>query len=152
MEPAFIVCDEAVSALDVSIQGQIINLLEDLQRTYKLAYLFIAHDLAVVRHIAMRVVVMYLGRVMEMADRDELYREPLHPYTKVLLDAAPIPDPTVERGREPRLIRGELPSPLSPPAGCVFHTRCPMSGPECREVIPPLREVRPGHLAACIKI
>jgi len=152
MEPAFIVCDEAVSALDVSIQGQIINLLEDLQRTYKLAYLFIAHDLAVVRHIAMRVVVMYLGRVMEMAERDELYREPLHPYTKVLLDAAPVPDPTVERGREPRLIRGELPSPLSPPAGCVFHTRCPIAGPECREVVPPLREVRPGHLAACIKI
>jgi peptide/nickel transport system ATP-binding protein len=152
MEPAFIVCDEAVSALDVSIQGQIINLLEDLQRTYKLAYLFIAHDLAVVRHIAMRVVVMYLGRVMEVADRDEIYREPLHPYTKVLLDAAPVPDPTVERGREPRLIRGELPSPLSPPSGCVFHTRCPIAGPECREIIPPLREVRPGHLAACIKI
>jgi peptide/nickel transport system ATP-binding protein len=152
MEPAFIVCDEAVSALDVSIQGQIINLLEDLQRTDKLAYLFIAHDLAVVRHIAMRVVVMYLGRVMEMADRDELYREPLHPYTKLLLDAAPVPDPAVERGREPRLIRGELPSPLSPPRGCVFHTRCPLAGPECRETVPPLREIRPGHLAACIKI
>ena len=152
MEPSFIVCDEAVSALDVSIQGQIINLLEQLQRTYGLAYLFIAHDLAVVRHISMRVVVMYLGRVMEVADRDALYREPLHPYTKVLLDAAPVPDPTVERARAPRLIKGELPSPLSPPPGCVFSTRCPLAGPECRQVVPPLREVRPGHLAACIKI
>jgi peptide/nickel transport system ATP-binding protein len=152
MEPSFIVCDEAVSALDVSIQGQIINLLEELQRKYGLAYLFIAHDLAVVRHISMRVVVMYLGRAMEVADRDTLYREPLHPYTKVLLDAAPVPDPTVERAREPRLIKGELPSPLSPPPGCVFNTRCPLAGPECREVVPPLREVRPGHLAACIKI
>ena len=152
MEPSFIVCDEAVSALDVSIQGQIINLLEDLQRKYQLAYLFIAHDLAVVRHICMRVVVMYLGRVVEVAERDTLYREPLHPYTKLLLDAAPVPDPTVERAREPRLIKGELPSPLSPPPGCVFNTRCPLAGPECREVIPPLREVRPGHLAACIKI
>jgi oligopeptide transport system ATP-binding protein len=152
MEPSFIVCDEAVSALDVSIQGQIINLLEELQRKYGLAYLFIAHDLAVVRHISMRVVVMYLGRAMEVADRDALYREPLHPYTKVLLDAAPVPDPTVERAREPRLIKGELPSSLSPPPGCVFNTRCPLAGPECREVVPPLREVRPGHLAACIKI
>ena len=110
MEPSFIVCDEAVSALDVSIQGQIINLLEDLQRRLGLAYLFIAHDLAVVRHISMRVVVMYFGRVMEVADRDAIYSEPLHPYTKVLLDAAPVPDPTVEKGREPRLIKGELPS------------------------------------------
>ena len=152
MEPAFIVCDEAVSALDVSIQGQIINLLEELQRSYRLAYLFIAHDLAVVRHISMRVVVMYLGRVMEVADRDALYREPLHPYTKILLDAAPVPDPTVERAREPRLIQGELPSPLSPPPGCVFNTRCPQASQECREIVPPLREVRPGHLAACIKI
>jgi peptide/nickel transport system ATP-binding protein len=152
MQPSFIVCDEAVSALDVSIQGQIINLLEDLQRDYGLAYLFIAHDLAVVRHISMRVVVMYLGRIMEMADRDTLYREALHPYTKALLDAAPVPDPTIEKGRAPRLIAGELPSPLAPPSGCVFHTRCPLAGPECREIIPPLREVRPGHLAACIKL
>jgi peptide/nickel transport system ATP-binding protein len=152
MEPSFIVCDEAVSALDVSIQGQIINLLEQLQRIHRLAYLFIAHDLAVVRHISMRVVVMYLGRVMEVADRDALYREPLHPYTKLLLDAAPVPDPTIERGRAPRLIKGELPSPLAPPPGCVFSTRCPSAGPECRESVPPLREVRRGHLAACIKI
>jgi peptide/nickel transport system ATP-binding protein len=152
MEPSFIVCDEAVSALDVSIQGQIINLLEELQRTYKLAYLFIAHDLAVVRHISMRVVVMYFGRVMEVADRDTIYREPLHPYTKVLLDAAPVPDPTIEKARAPRLIKGELPSHLAPPSGCVFNTRCPMASEECRRVVPPLEEKRPGHFAACIKV
>ena len=152
MEPSFIVCDEAVSALDVSIQGQIINLLEDLQRRLGLAYLFIAHDLAVVRHISMRVVVMYFGKIMEIADRDAIYKEPLHPYTKVLLDAAPVPDPTIEKGREPRLIKGELPSHLSPPPGCVFNTRCPMASQECREIVPPLREVKPGHYAACIKV
>jgi peptide/nickel transport system ATP-binding protein len=152
MEPSFIVCDEAVSALDVSIQGQIINLLEDLQRRLGLAYLFIAHDLAVVRHISMRVVVMYFGRIMEVADRDEIYRDPLHPYTKLLLDAAPVPDPTVEKGRAPRLIHGELPSHLAPPTGCVFNTRCPLASEECREVVPPLREVRSGHYAACIKV
>jgi peptide/nickel transport system ATP-binding protein len=152
MEPSFIVCDEAVSALDVSIQGQIINLLEELQRKYGLSYLFIAHDLAVVRHISLRVVVMYFGRVMEIADRDELYRRPLHPYTKVLLDAAPIPDPTIEKGREPRLIKGELPSHLAPPTGCVFNTRCPLASQECREVVPTLEEKQPGHFAACIKI
>jgi peptide/nickel transport system ATP-binding protein len=152
MEPLFIVCDEAVSALDVSIQGQIINLLEDLQRRLGLAYLFIAHDLAVVRHISMRVVVMYFGRIMEVADRDTLYREPLHPYTKVLLDAAPIPDPTVEKARAPRLIKGELPSHLAPPSGCVFNTRCPLASAECRQLVPPLEEKRPGHYAACIKV
>jgi peptide/nickel transport system ATP-binding protein len=152
MQPSFIVCDEAVSALDVSIQGQIINLLEDLQRTERLAFLFIAHDLAVVRHISTRVVVMYLGRVMEVADRETLYRAPLHPYTKALLDAAPVPDPTVERARAPRIIRGELPSPAAPPPGCVFNTRCPLASEECRQVIPPLEEKRPGHLAACIKV
>ena len=152
MEPSFIVCDEAVSALDVSIQGQIINLLEDLQRRLGLAYLFIAHDLAVVRHISMRVVVMYFGRVMEITDRDTLYREPLHPYTKVLLDAAPIPDPSIEKARAPRLITGELPSHLAPPQGCVFNTRCPLASAECRQVIPPLEEKGPGHFAACIKV
>jgi peptide/nickel transport system ATP-binding protein len=152
MEPSFIVCDEAVSALDVSIQGQIINLLEDLQRRLGLAYLFIAHDLAVVRHISMRVVVMYFGKIMEVADRDAIYKEPLHPYTKVLLDAAPVPDPTIEKGREPRLIKGELPSHLSPPSGCVFNTRCPMASQECREIVPELREIKPGHYAACIKV
>ncbi len=152
MEPSFIVCDEAVSALDVSIQSQIINLLEDLQQRLGLAYLFIAHDLAVVRHISMRVVVMYFGRIMEVAERDTIYRQPLHPYTKLLLDAAPVPDPTVERARAPRLIQGELPSHLLPPPGCVFNTRCPMASQECRETVPPLVEKQPGHYAACIKI
>ncbi len=152
IEPQFIVCDEAVSALDVSIQGQIVNLLESLQRKRGLSYLFIAHDLAVVRHISSRIVVMYLGRVMETADRDELCERPLHPYTKLLLDAAPIPDPAVEKERAPRLIQGELPSPLAPPTGCVFHTRCPIATVECRAEIPALRDVRPGHAVACIKV
>jgi len=152
MEPSFIVCDEAVSALDVSIQGQIINLLEELQRKFQLAYLFIAHDLAVVRHISARVIVMYFGRIMEVADRDVIYGESLHPYTKVLLDAAPVPDPTIEKQREPRLIKGELPSHLAPPTGCVFNTRCPLASQECREVTPQLEEKRPGHFAACIKV
>jgi peptide/nickel transport system ATP-binding protein len=152
MKPSFVVCDEAVSALDVSIQGQIINLLEDLQRRYGLTYLFIAHDLAVVRHISNRVVVMYLGRVMEIADRDTLYADPLHPYTKALLDAAPVPDPAVERSRAPRLLGGELPSPLTPPQGCVFHTRCALASTECRAIVPPVREIKPGQFAACIKL
>jgi len=152
MEPRFIVCDEAVSALDVSIQGQIINLLERLQAELGLTFLFIAHDLAVVRHISTRVAVMYLGRVMEIADRDAIYAEPLHPYTKVLLDAAPVPDPEVEKMRAPRIVNGDLPSPLSPPSGCVFHTRCPIATEECRQTIPEPREIRPGHFAACIKV
>ncbi|MGE0715212.1 MAG: dipeptide ABC transporter ATP-binding protein [Alphaproteobacteria bacterium] len=152
MEPKFIVCDEPVSALDVSIQGQIINLLDELQQRLGLTYLFIAHDLAVVRHISHRIVVMYLGRVMEVADRDELYARPAHPYTRALLDAAPIPDPAVERSRSSRALTGELPSPLSPPSGCVFHTRCPMATAECKGPVPPLREIAPGHLAACIKV
>jgi peptide/nickel transport system ATP-binding protein len=151
LEPSFIVCDEAVSALDVSVQAQIVNLLEDLQRRLGLTYLFIAHDLAVVRHISRRVVVMYLGRVMEIADREDLYREPLHPYTQLLLAAAPVPDPVAERERSSSLITGEVPSPLAPPAGCVFHTRCPMAGPECHTHTPELREARPGHRVACIK-
>jgi len=152
LEPSFIVCDEPVSALDVSIQGQIINLLEDLQEQYGLAFLFIAHDLAVVRHISHRVVVMYLGRVMEVASRDRLYAEPLHPYTQALLDAAPSPNPVVERARAPRALHGEIPSPLTPPAGCVFHTRCPIAGEVCRQMVPELREIRPGHFAACHKV
>jgi peptide/nickel transport system ATP-binding protein len=152
MEPDFIVCDEPVSALDVSIQGQIVNLLAELQGRLGIAYLFIAHDLAVVRHLSHRIVVMYLGRVMEAADRDTLYADPLHPYTQALLDAAPIPDPEVERLRAPRALRGELPSPLTPPQGCVFHTRCPLADAQCRSVVPPLREIRPGHLAACVKL
>ena len=151
LEPRFIVCDEPVSALDVSIQGQIMNLLEDLQTRLGLSYLFIAHDLAVVRHISDRVAVMYLGRVAEIADRDELYAHPRHPYTKALLDAAPIPDPRVERARAPRALKGEIPSPLNPPAGCVFHTRCPIAGDECRHDVPQVRQIGPRHVVACHK-
>jgi peptide/nickel transport system ATP-binding protein len=152
MQPSFIVCDEPVSALDVSIQAQIINLLEELQQKFKLTYLFIAHDLAVVRHISDRVIVMYLGKVMEIADRDALYAEPLHPYTRALLDAVPIPDPQIEAKREHRVLAGEVPSPLNPPRGCVFHTRCPLASEECKMAVPELREVKPRHFAACIKI
>ena len=152
MEPQFIVCDEPVSALDVSIQAQIINLLEDLQKKFGLTYLFIAHDLAVVRHISDRVIVMYLGRVMEIADRDTLYAEPLHPYTQALLEAVPVPDPKIEAKREHRVLSGEVPSPLAPPSGCVFHTRCPRADAACRSERPALREVRAGHFAACIKV
>jgi peptide/nickel transport system ATP-binding protein len=152
MQPSFIVCDEPVSALDVSIQAQIINLLEELQQKFGLTYLFIAHDLAVVRHISDRVIVMYLGRVMEIADRDALYTDPLHPYTRALLDAVPIPDPALETGREHRVLGGEVPSPLDPPRGCVFHTRCPLADEACKMTVPDLREVRRGHFAACIKV
>jgi peptide/nickel transport system ATP-binding protein len=152
MEPECIVCDEPVSALDVSIQGQIINLLENLQKKLGLTYLFIAHDLAVVRHISDRVAVMYLGRMMELADGDALYADPLHPYTKALLDAAPIPDPTIERSRAPRTLGGEIPSPLRPPSGCVFHTRCPLADDACKATIPEIREVKPGHHVACLKV
>jgi peptide/nickel transport system ATP-binding protein len=152
MEPDFIVCDEAVSALDVSVQGQIINLLAELQAKLGLSFLFIAHDLAVVRHLSHRVVVMYLGRVMEVAERDTLYAAPQHPYTRALLDAAPVSDPEVERKRPPRALGGELPSPLAPPSGCVFRTRCSMAIAECAEAVPPLREIQPGQSAACIRI
>ena len=151
-EPKLIVCDEPVSALDVSIQGQIINLLDDLQRQKNIAYLFIAHDLAVVRHLAHRVVVMYLGHVMEVADRDELYGNALHPYTISLLEAVPVPDPNLEQHRVRKPIAGEIPSPLRRLAGCVFHTRCPRASAECQESVPELREIRPGHFAACIKL
>jgi len=151
LEPRFIVCDEPVSALDVSIQGQIINLLEDLQASLGLTYLFIAHDLAVVRHISDRVAVMYLGHIVEVAERDLLYASPAHPYTKALLDAAPVPDPQRERARAPRALHGEIPSPLTPPSGCVFHTRCPIAGDECRRQAPQARQVGPRHLVACHK-
>ncbi len=151
LEPTFIVCDEPVSALDVSIQGQIINLLEDLQARLNLSFLFIAHDLAVVRHISDRVAVMYLGRLVEVADRDELYANPAHPYTKALLDAAPVPDPVIERERAPRALKGEIPSPLTPPPGCVFHTRCPIAVEECRREVPGARQIGPRHIVACHK-
>jgi peptide/nickel transport system ATP-binding protein len=152
LEPEFIVCDEPVSALDVSIQAQIINILENLQEELKLTYLFIAHDLAVVRHISDRVAVMYLGRVMELADRDALYDDPQHPYTKALLDAVPIPDPRLEAGREYKILTGEVPSPLNPPKGCVFNTRCPLASEECRQEVPAFREIKKNHYAACIKL
>jgi len=152
MQPSFIICDEPVSALDVSIQAQIINLLERLQNELVLTYLFIAHDLAVVRHISDRVIVMYLGKIMEVADRDSLYEAPQHPYTRALLDAVPVPDPGAEATRDYQVLGGEVPSPLHPPPGCVFNTRCPMAIDECRRVVPVLREVRPGHYAACIRV
>jgi oligopeptide/dipeptide ABC transporter ATP-binding protein len=150
VEPAFIVCDEPVSALDVSIQAQIINLLQELQARFGLTYLFIAHDLSVVRHISDHVAVMYLGRIMELADRDDLYARPRHPYTQALLSAVPIPDPVAEARRQPTILAGEVPSPLDPPSGCVFHPRCPIAIDDCRRVVPDLREVAPGHRAACL--
>jgi peptide/nickel transport system ATP-binding protein len=149
MNPRVIVCDEAVSALDVSVQGQVINLLEDLQRRLGLTYVFIAHDLAVVRHISTRVAVMYLGRIVELAPADELFRHPRHPYTRALLEAAPVPDPMIEKTRPRRIIRGELPSPLHPPSGCVFHPRCPLAREACKSEVPALDEKSPGHTAAC---
>jgi oligopeptide transport system ATP-binding protein len=151
VSPKFIVADEPVSALDVSIQAQIVNLLEDLQNEFNLTYLFIAHDLSVVRHISDRVGVMYLGHIVEMADRNEIYVNPSHPYTKALLSAVPIPDPVVDAQRERVLLTGEVPSPLNPPSGCVFHPRCPIATDDCAQVTPELREVGPNHFSACIR-
>jgi oligopeptide transport system ATP-binding protein len=152
LEPEFIVCDEAVSALDVSIQAQVINLLEDLREKFGLTYLFIAHDLSVVRHLCQRVAVMYLGRIVELAACDELFDNPLHPYTQALLAAVPAPDPTVEAERTFRPVKGEVPSPINPPSGCVFHPRCPIAVERCKQDRPELRELRPGHWVACSEV
>ena len=163
VRPSFIVCDEPVSALDVSIQAQLINLLEELQEQFDLTYLFVAHDLSVVRNISDRIVVMYLGKIAEIADRNELYENPLHPYTQALLSAVPIPDPIVEATRERTVLQGDVPSPLNPPSGCVFHPRCPVAvdgdcsgnhspGLSNQDGVPDLREVSPGHFVSCIKV
>jgi oligopeptide transport system ATP-binding protein len=162
VRPNFIACDEPVSALDVSIQAQLVNLLEELQTQFNLTYLFVAHDLSVVRHISDRIVVMYLGKIAEIADRNELYENPLHPYTRALLSAVPIPDPVVEAQRERIVLTGDVPSPLRPPPGCVFHPRCPIAADECAGVhspgltneigVPELREVSPDHWVSCIRV
>ena len=152
LKPEFVVCDEAVSALDVSIQAQIIRLLEDLRAEFGLTYLFIGHDLSVVRHICHRVAVMYLGNLVELADTDTLFDSPQHPYTQALLSAVPVPDPTLERARAHRVAKGEVPSPMAPPPGCVFHPRCELADAGCRQRVPELRRTAPGHLAACLKV
>ncbi len=152
LEPDFIVCDEPVSALDVSIQAQVINLLEDLRDKFNLTYLFIAHDLSVVRHLCHRVAVMYLGKIVELAECDELYDNPMHPYTKALLSAVPVPDPEIEQQRQRIIVSGEIPSPINPPSGCVFHPRCSIAVDGCRAEIPVLRELKPGHWVACPEV
>ncbi len=149
LNPEFIVCDEPISALDVSVQAQVVNLLEDLQEQFHLTYLFIAHDLSMVRHISTRVAVMYLGKLMELAPREEFYSSPLHPYSQALLSAVPIPDPNLQASRKRIILKGDIPSAASPPSGCVFNTRCPIRVERCFKEVPGWRQVRPGHFVAC---
>jgi oligopeptide transport system ATP-binding protein len=152
VDPDFIVADEPISALDVSIQAQIMNLLEKLQREKNLTYLFISHDLRAIRHLSDRVAVMYLGKLVEVAESATIYREPLMPYTKALISAVPVPDPAVEATRQRIVLEGDVPSPINPPEGCRFHTRCPFAIPACKEVVPQLVEIKRNHWAACIRI
>jgi oligopeptide transport system ATP-binding protein len=149
LNPSFVVCDEPISALDVSIQAQVVNLLQDLQGQLALTYLFIAHDLSMVKHISHRIAVMYLGKIMELCDKNTLFDDPLHPYTQSLISAVPLPDPKFERKRQRIILKGEVPSPAKPPKGCVFNTRCPLAVARCLQIVPAYREARTGHFVAC---